>query len=62
MNAPDHLDHLIDDLKKQRDQLQGQIDSISRRERTTTELLDKLQELRNRADDTATVKLGRLGR
>ncbi len=60
MAAPDPLDHLIHDLQTQREQLQQQIETFISRERTTTALLDKLQELRDRADDTATIKLGRL--
>lgn len=60
MAAPDPLDHLISDLQRQREQLQQQIETFTSRERTTTGLLDKLQELRDRADDTATIKLGRV--
>lgn len=60
MAAPDPLDHLINDLQRQREQLQQQIETFTSRERTTTALLDKLQELRDRADDTATIKLGRV--
>lgn len=60
MAAPDPLDHLINDLQRQREQLQQQIETFTSRERTTTALLDKLQELRDRADDTAMIKLGRV--
>jgi ribosomal 50S subunit-associated protein YjgA (DUF615 family) len=56
MAAPEELDHLIGDLQRQRDVLREQIDAFTRRERTTTELLHKLRELRERADDTARVK------
>ncbi|HVS33007.1 MAG TPA: hypothetical protein VMS98_16295 [Thermoanaerobaculia bacterium] len=51
------LEHLIQDLKRRRDALDGQINDLENG-KTTTELIDKLRELRGRAEQTAGRSIG----
>ena len=54
---PNDLDHLIDDLKRRRDALDDQISNLEN-EKTTAALIDKLRELRGRAEMTACRRIG----
>ncbi len=51
------LDHLIDDLKRRRDALDDQISNLEN-EKTTASLIDKLRELRGRAEMTSCRRIG----
>jgi hypothetical protein len=50
--AEKHLDYLIEDLKRRRDAIDGQLNDLKRKN-ATTEVIDKLHELRGRAEITS---------
>ncbi len=52
MSPKTDLDRVLADLRRQRTDLETELDTLTRGERTTAEVLDKLKELRLRAQTT----------